>query len=181
MGRTRAPKKLQVEVRGGTHINHMPPRVVKKVPIKAPALAKPVMEAMTKEMERDYLDEKLHYENKDVEDIYRKWDEMVPPEDYDCLSKMVQAFIAMPPDELRTSSQLTKAFLRMRKKWRCSPRKAHLNHVYNIMVADGVIPASERLQRLLVTKPSRSQSGVLVITVLTSPYPKVLRLSTGCC
>ena len=53
------------------------------------------------------------------------------------------------------------------------PRKAHLLHVYNVLVRRGDLKRSPTLDRELVTKSSKSQSGVLVITVLTSPYPEV--------
>lgn len=53
------------------------------------------------------------------------------------------------------------------------PRKAMLLHTYRSLVATGKLSRSKVVEQLLVTKSSKSDSGVLVITVLTSPYPTV--------
>ena len=45
------------------------------------------------------------------------------------------------------------------------PRKSQLLHIYNKLVADGVLEPQPQLKKALVKKQSKSQSGVLVITV----------------
>ena len=65
------------------------------------------------------------------------------------------------------------ALIRQRKKRKCSYRKAQLLYAYSKLVGEGTLAPCPELAGLLVKKSSKSQSGVLVITVLTSPYPKV--------
>ncbi|MFA7254182.1 MAG: tRNA uridine(34) 5-carboxymethylaminomethyl modification radical SAM/GNAT enzyme Elp3 [Patescibacteria group bacterium] len=46
-----------------------------------------------------------------------------------------------------------------------------LSEFYQKMIADGTIARSERLDSLLRLKSTRSQSGIVVISVLTKPFP----------
>ncbi len=52
-------------------------------------------------------------------------------------------------------------------------KKAVLLHAYHCLLSEGRLLRSAALEWLLVTKGSKSGSGVLVITVLTSPFPEV--------
>ena len=63
------------------------------------------------------------------------------------------------------------ALIRERKKRKCTFRKAQLLYAYGKLVGEGTLAPCAQLASLLVKKSSKSQSGVLVITVLTSPYP----------
>ena len=114
----------------------------------------------------------LHYENDSVEDIYARWDALVKPEDLGGLCAMVTSLLENGPP---TSERgLSSALQPLRKKYRMAPRKAHILHAYRTMVSSGALMArSVALEEVLTTKASKSQSGVLVVTVLTSPYPSV--------
>ena len=46
-----------------------------------------------------------------------------------------------------------------------TPKKSKLLHVYHVLVSEGSLPADTALQRCLVKKSGKSESGVLVITV----------------
>ncbi len=61
---------------------------------------------------------------------------------------------------------LRHADLEMRRRFKYCARKSQLLHVYNSMIAQGMIaPDNPQLLRtVLVKKASKSQSGVLVIT-----------------
>ena len=59
------------------------------------------------------------------------------------------------------------------KKNGCQIRKAVLLRAYEILVSEEKIVPCEFLRNILVTSESKSFSGVLVITVLTAPYPTV--------
>ena len=84
---------------------------------------------------------------------------------------MVEALLVSPPE---SEQKLTKAMAPLRKKYKIAPRKAQILHAYRGMVADGRVAArSTMLEEVLTTKASKSQSGVLVVTVITSPYPSV--------
>ena len=108
--------------------------------------------------------------NSDLEDIYRAWDSVVAEEELPVLEKVVRALAAdVPPDARAFERDL----LQHRKEHKITFRKSSLLHVYHRLVGLGEIEPSEQLSSLLVKKSSKSQSGVLVITVLTSPYPTV--------
>lgn len=115
----------------------------------------------------------LHYENKDVEDIYKRWDEICPDELLPAVEAMVVELLALEPIPA-TEKALATALKPMRRVHKCAPRKAQLLHAYRQMVASGRVSGRNRaLEEVLTTKASKSQSGVLVVTVLTSPYPSV--------
>ena len=61
--------------------------------------------------------------------------------------------------------ELQTAISRLRRKHHFTPKKSQLTLVYTRLVASGAIAGSERLRALLLKNPSKSQSGVLVITV----------------
>ena len=66
-----------------------------------------------------------------------------------------------------------------RREYKYQPRKSQLLHVFLSLEQAGhekIVSLStsecDLLKRLLIKKVNKSNSGVLVITVLTSPYPK---------
>lgn len=83
---------------------------------------------------------------------------------------MVREMVAAAPESERAYQSV---LIRMRKKLRITPRKAQLLHVYNALKNAGEIEECRTLREVLVTKASKSQSGIISITVLTSPYPRV--------
>jgi hypothetical protein len=109
------------------------------------------------------------YKNKDVEDIFKRWESLVSPEELPKIKKMLLAVIEVDPT---TEKQMQKIIHPLRKKLQIVPKKSQLLYVYNMMVGTKEIERSEGMAKLLQKKGSKSESGVLVITVLTSPYPK---------
>ncbi|DAZ93299.1 TPA: hypothetical protein N0F65_012465 [Lagenidium giganteum] len=105
-----------------------------------------------------------------IEDIYANWDKLVPPKDVPFYMEMTKLLVEEDP---QTSRELEKAFVKLRRKFKCLPKKSQMKFVYDMLVAKGEAPAGLTLERLLVKKAQKSQSGVLVVTVLTSPYPTV--------
>ena len=116
------------------------------------------------------MERALHYENASVDDIYRRWDDIVKEEDFPALEAMVRGLLEADP---RSDQQLNKALAPLRKKYKLGPRKSQLLHAYRGLVKRQEILPSWPLEEVLTTKASKSQSGVLVVTVLTSPYPSV--------
>lgn len=118
-----------------------------------------------------YKSMRYHQVNADVEDIYRQWDELITGEQLEELSIIVKELAANPPEDGRA---LETELMQHRKRIRRAVtfRKAQLLHAYHSLVGRGEMEPCPKLQQLLVKKSSKSQSGVLVITVLTSPYPE---------
>ena len=59
------------------------------------------------------------------------------------------------------------------------PRKAQLKVMYEHLLLQNEIEPNESLQRYLIRKGVRSLSGVLVITIFTSPYPQYIDPKTN--
>ncbi|KAJ1452710.1 hypothetical protein M885DRAFT_526045 [Pelagophyceae sp. CCMP2097] len=112
----------------------------------------------------------LHYTNSIVEDIYRRWDGLCPEEMVPGLEAMVEALSENTP---MSEKELASRLQPLRKQYKLAPRKAQILHVYRAMLLDGRVKRSQPLEEVLTTKASKSQSGVLVVTVLTSPFPSV--------
>ena len=118
----------------------------------------------------------LFYENFDVDDIYERWDNIVPKEHREpirCVMKQVVERLNILKPEENALSVYKKTMRELSKIYKIMPRKAWQLHIYKQMVSEGSLPSLKILKDLLVTRASKSQSGVLVVTVLTSPYPMV--------
>lgn len=74
-----------------------------------------------------------------------------------------------------TDAELAATMVMLRREFRTnpSPKKYELLHTYNTLLRRGDVAAAPAVARTLTSKGVRSQSGVLVITVLTSPHPTV--------
>ena len=112
----------------------------------------------------DYYKNTRHYRlNADVEDIYAQWDALVPPEQLAVLEAVVRDLLVDPPT---TPRELEQQLCAIRKRNHLSFRKAQLLHAYRSLIGRGEAESSPVMLQLLVKKSSKSQSGVLVITVL---------------
>ena len=116
------------------------------------------------------MERALHYENTSVDDIYKRWEAIVDQKDLPALEAMARALLEADP---RSDRDLNKALAPLRKKYKMGPRKSQLLHAYRGLVRRNDVQPSKSLEEALTTKASKSQSGVLVVTVLTSPYPSV--------
>eukprot|EP00636_Phaeomonas_parva_P002514 CAMPEP_0118878870 /NCGR_PEP_ID=MMETSP1163-20130328/18740_1 /TAXON_ID=124430 /ORGANISM="Phaeomonas parva, Strain CCMP2877" /LENGTH=102 /DNA_ID=CAMNT_0006814831 /DNA_START=59 /DNA_END=364 /DNA_ORIENTATION=+ len=74
------------------------------------------------------------YQNRTIEDIYARWDSIVSPELYPKLRGMVRILHADPPP---TERDYQKSLQKLRKQYKCVPRKAQLLHVYQRLVTAG--------------------------------------------
>ncbi|KAH0473983.1 MAG: uncharacterized protein KVP18_001666 [Porospora cf. gigantea A] len=68
-----------------------------------------------------------------------------------------------------TEKQLHTTMVELRRKHKIAPSKSQLMTTYWTLVHDGDVVALEGLEAILVRKAVRTTSGVVVITVLTSP------------
>lgn len=121
--------------------------------------------------------------NKDLEDIFTGWKDDVADDgaaqnssqtpNQDQQDKFLLALLEHNPS---TEQELASSLLKVRKNEKTNTKKSSLLRALNRLEAVGdprVDPVKARkLRPLLVKKAGKSQSGVLVVTVLTSPYPK---------
>ncbi|RLN06766.1 hypothetical protein BBJ28_00015530 [Nothophytophthora sp. Chile5] len=110
------------------------------------------------------------WKNTSLADIYATWDKLVPVAELPKFEAMGEFLVSQDP---QTPRELEKAFVLLRRQFKCLPKKSQMKFVLGILVQKGAAPAGLALERLLVKKAQKSQSGVLVVTVLTSPYPTV--------
>ena len=137
---------------------------------------------------------------EDIEDIYSsRWDSVLDPFSEEDMKTFIHHLLKRAP---RTEKELNAASNEVRRQLKIAPRRSQLLHaLQRFGGAEGAADVSgadnydvdgpevagggdgsggepepspyQRLSKLLVKKASKSQSGVLVITVLTSPYPVV--------
>ena len=106
--------------------------------------------------------------NNDIEDIYGKIDSMISDDEFNTIEKILTSV------NLETYNHF-KDFEKDIRKYYCKSKpfnKSKILYVYQCLVESNTLK-NTKFRKLLVKKPSKSQSGVLVITVLTSPYPIV--------
>ncbi|OWZ15349.1 Elongator complex protein [Phytophthora megakarya] len=111
-----------------------------------------------------------NWKNTGLDDIYATWDKLVPVEELPKFEEMGQFLVDHDP---QTARELEKVFVLLRRKFKCLPKKSQMKFVLGLLVQKGSAPKGMALEKLLVKKAQKSQSGVLVVTVLTSPYPAV--------
>lgn len=58
-----------------------------------------------------------------------------------------------------------------RRKYKISPKKAHIVHCFRMLVEDNIISPNDKVERFMIKKLVRIASGVEVITIFTSPTP----------
>uniref|UniRef100_A0A7S2SYY0 tRNA carboxymethyluridine synthase n=1 Tax=Chloropicon primus TaxID=1764295 RepID=A0A7S2SYY0_9CHLO len=108
--------------------------------------------------------------NRDVEDIYKRWDDIIPEEKMETFRSMVCEIVEGRPE---TDRDLTKLLTVSRRRHKMIPKKSQLLHMYRTMRSNGEVEEIPHIEKLLMKKSGKSSSGVLVITVVTSPYPTV--------
>lgn len=116
--------------------------------------------------------------NDDIEDIHRRIEALVPQSELPMIETVVKELAYTDP-AIKNEASLQKALRRSAKRYGVTPRKSQLLHVYCTLVASGDLPEHPGLRQALVKKHSKSESGVLVITVVTSPTPSYIDPATG--
>ncbi|KAK1947204.1 Elongator complex protein 3 [Phytophthora citrophthora] len=111
-----------------------------------------------------------NWKNTGLDDIYATWDKLVPVDE---LPKYEEMGLFLVEHDPQTARELEKAFVLLRRKFKCLPKKSQMKFALGLLVQKGAAPKGLALEKLLVKKAQKSQSGVLVVTVLTSPYPAV--------
>jgi len=93
----------------------------------------------------------------------------------------LEAFVSELVEEKEFSDKKTldKAMRRKRKKYHIGPSKLAMQKAYQRLCKTGAITPDKLFENLSIKKGVRSESGVLVVTVLTSPYPEGSDGKTG--
>ena len=60
----------------------------------------------------------------------------------------------------------------LRKKYHISPKKSQISYIYESLLENGSIEENINVRKTIKSKEMRGLSGVIVISVITSPYPE---------
>ena len=109
----------------------------------------------------------------DIEDltlnyIYTK--EPFKNNDENILKKFVQNILSKCDEEL-TSSKLKSIVNNSKKIYKISPGTVQINYMYRWLVENSIIERNFKFEEINRSKMVRVVSGVVVVTVLTSPFP----------
>lgn len=115
--------------------------------------------------------------NNDIEDIINDKHRQVNENEIVPIKDLINYLIK---NEVKTHAELMKTIQIFQRKYKLTIRKNKVLMVLMSMLTDGeleITPEINLLRGMLVKKAGKSQSGVLVITVVTSPYPDGQRFS----
>lgn len=74
--------------------------------------------------------------------------------------------------DLQNTKDIFNSLTLLRKKYRVNPNKPQLNMIYDTLLKRGEIKENKELKKYFKGKSMRGLSGVIVISVITSPYPE---------
>ena len=101
--------------------------------------------------------------SRDIEDIFKK-EEFIS---YDKLNSFMKQFLNIVSDSDSTSD-IDKKFNKIKRENKINPSKRQLRNIFSKNYSNSIV--SQVFRRYLVKKATRSQSGVLVVTVTLSPH-----------
>jgi len=112
--------------------------------------------------------------SQEIEDLLKKEfsNENVMLGQYD--DKLIDFVKDLSLKRYTSSSQVNEEIVNLKKKYHVSPKKAHLGYIYQKFFNNNLLQQNPVLEKALKGKAMRSLSGVVVISVITSPYPKYI-------
>ena len=108
---------------------------------------------------------------------WQKKQELIPMEQREKMENFVRDLVQHK--DCQSAKDWTQKQLLYRKKYKIVPKKAQLKVMYQHLLLQNEIEPNQSLQQYLIRKGVRSLSGVLVITIFTSPYPQYIDPKTG--
>jgi histone acetyltransferase (RNA polymerase elongator complex component) len=86
--------------------------------------------------------------------------------------KMAIIVHEMLKTKITTPKQMDKFIVQMRRKYKVALGITNILYSYRLMIQNGTIEPNIEYEELLKAKVGRAYNGVMVISVVTSPYPK---------
>ena len=97
----------------------------------------------------------------------------------DILDQKIEKFILdLGRSNPQSSKDVKEKMTLLRRKYSIGPKKIFLFKKYKELLSDNHFTENKFIRESLITKEMRGQSGVIVISVITSPYPEYID-STG--
>lgn len=129
------------------------------------------------------LERNKEFEKYSVQEMPDLEDMGAEPETEEAKSKRIklETFVKDLAEEsgVDDKAAFEKVMRKKRKKYHIGPSKLEMQNTYNRLVRTGTIEPSKPFEAFSIKKGVRSESGVLVVTVLTSPYPEGSDGKTG--
>lgn len=72
----------------------------------------------------------------------------------------------------QSNSEINKELDILKRKYNLSPKKAEIRFIYNYLLKNNHIKQNLSIDKFIKAKESRGLSGVIVISLITSPYPE---------
>ena len=91
----------------------------------------------------------------------------MPPTDL--CERIVRDLLATPDDEIKTTNGYSKTMLKLARKHKATISKRNLGMTYRRLKATGLVEGTAALDRVLITRAVRSESGILNISVSLPP------------
>jgi len=104
----------------------------------------------------------------DIEDIINNKKELFSNIDLKKLKSYIYDIIQLNP---QTIKEFNDSRIIARRKNKICPRKAQIIHYYRKLVENGEVVYNSQLENLMIKKSIRGSSGIVSITVVTSPNP----------
>ena len=92
-------------------------------------------------------------------------------EDINAQNKNIDFLKCLLMTTFENEHHFQKTHTQLRKKYRICPSKPLLRKLYNELLQENEIEPNISFLKYSIKRKSRSQSGVSVITILTSPFP----------
>ena len=108
----------------------------------------------------------------DIEDLCKKSftkGKYIPDDLKDDLSSFVKELCLM---DYNNKEEVNIKMTQLRRKYHIIPRKSHISYMYESLLTNGEIKDNEIIRKSIKSKEMRGLSGVIVISVITSPYPE---------
>jgi histone acetyltransferase (RNA polymerase elongator complex component) len=121
----------------------------------------------------------------DIEELNLKYDvsnqkKMRIPGEDDFIKYKDLVLELLEDPESYSQGKSSSKFNKLKSKYHFTESKSFLFQIYLGLVERGEIVKDDSIRLLLQTKKGRSQSGVLVITIFTSPYPEYTNSKGEC-
>ena len=109
---------------------------------------------------------------QDIEDIFKKEKNKYNSFFENINQKMVEYVKDLVNNNYKNENEISLKMKDMRKIHQINPSKVQMTFIYDTLLKNNLINNNELFKRYIKSKEMRGLSGVIVISVITSPYPE---------
>ena len=109
---------------------------------------------------------------QDIEDIFKKEKNKYNSFYENVDDKLVSFVKDFSKKEYESVDDVEQNFKKLRKQYHINPSKVQMTYAYDTLLKNNLIQQNNMLKKYTKSKEMRGLSGVIVISVITSPYPE---------